>query len=224
MPKPSQAAISAHLGDITVHEGGSVEATGLKVIVMVCPDGKLTPTDVCQALHAHPDEHSVKPKVVYVSNPTNVGTQYVNAELEALPQVGQTEGLYVYLDGARLGTALTSPRNDVTMADITHLTDMFYIGGTKADALFGEALIITNADLKRASVAASNGTAASSPKGSSLEFKALFTNNLFDTLRAHTFPPWQRSCARAWKSAVFHRWRTRQRISYLRYSRGCCAA
>ena len=129
--RPHQAVISAVTGHINVHETGAIEATGHKVLAMDTPDGKLTPALVMQALDFHTDEHMVQPKMVYISNSTEVGTQYTKAELEALSRLCRQKNLYLFMDGARMGAALTSPINDLTLADIASLTDVFYIGGTK---------------------------------------------------------------------------------------------
>ena len=142
--KPWEAVICASTGHINVHETGAVEATGHKVLTLPDPDGKVTPAMVLEILDSHPDEHMVKPKMVYISNTTEIGTQYTKAELEALSHLCRQRGLYLFLDGARLGAALASSANDLTLADIAALTDVFYIGGTKNGALFGEAVVILN--------------------------------------------------------------------------------
>ena len=129
--KPWEAVICASTGHINVHETGAVEATGHKVLTLPDPDGKVTPAMVLEILDSHPDEHMVKPKMVYISNTTEIGTQYTKAELEALSHLCRQRGLYLFLDGARLGAALASSANDLTLADIAALTDVFYIGGTK---------------------------------------------------------------------------------------------
>ena len=147
--KPYQAVICAETGHINVHETGAIEATGHKVLGQPTPDGLMTPALIQKALDWHTDEHMVQPKMVYISNATEVGTQYTKAQLEALSAFCRQKGLYLFLDGARLGSALTSPACDLTLADIARLTDLFYIGGTKNGALFGEALIILNPDLKQ---------------------------------------------------------------------------
>lgn len=147
--KPYQAVICAETGHINVHETGAIEATGHKVLGQPTPDGLMTPALIQKALDWHTDEHMVQPKMVYISNATEVGTQYTKAQLEALSAFCRQKGLYLFLDGARLGSALTSPAGDLTLADIARLTDLFYIGGTKNGALFGEALIILNPDLKQ---------------------------------------------------------------------------
>lgn len=145
--RPHEAAIAAHSGHICVHETGAVEATGHKCIAMpAAPGGKLTPELVRQAVAAHPDEHMVKPRLVYVSNTTEVGGVYTTAELEALRAVCNELGLLLYLDGARLASALAC--GGASFEDLGRLCDAFYIGGTKNGAIFGEAVCIMNPALK----------------------------------------------------------------------------
>ena len=185
--RPHQAVISAATGHINVHETGAVEATGHKVYTVPKADGKLTPEDIQTALSFHEDEHFVQPRMVYISNTTELGTQYTKEELEKLSHFCHQKGLYLFLDGARLGAALTSPVNDLTIADIAALTDLFYIGGTKNGALFGEALIIKNDALKEDFRFAIKQRGAMLAKGFLLgiQFETLFTDNLFYELSGH---------------------------------------
>lgn len=145
--RPYEGAISADSGHIYVHETGSVEATGHRVFASPTKDGKLRPADIEKILLHHEDEHTVIPKLVYITHPTENGGVYTKAELQALHDCCKKNNLYLYADGARLGTALTWPGNDVTLKDLANLTDAFYIGGTKIGALFGEALIILNDEI-----------------------------------------------------------------------------
>ena len=145
--RPHEAAIAAHSGHICVHETGAVEATGHKCIAMpAAPGGKLTPELVRQAVAAHPDEHMVKPRLVYVSSTTEAGGVYTTAELEALRAVCDELGLLLYLDGARLASALAC--GGASFEDLGALCDAFYIGGTKNGAIFGEVVCIMNPALK----------------------------------------------------------------------------
>ena len=146
--RPHQASISAESGHIAVHETGAIEASGHKVCTVATPDGKLTPALVRRVKLAHPDEHMVQPRMVFIADSTEVGTIYTKAELAALRAVCDELGLYLYLDGARLASALTAPGNDLTLADIAALVDAFYIGGTKNGFLLGEAMVILNDALK----------------------------------------------------------------------------
>ena len=142
--KPYESVIGAETAHIHVHEAGAVEATGHKINIVPTKDGKLTPAMVEAVWAYHTDEHMVKPRVVFISNASEVGTIYTRGELDPLSQVCRARGLYLYMDGARLGSALVSPQNDLNLADLARLVDMFYIGGTKNGALLGEALVITN--------------------------------------------------------------------------------
>jgi Threonine aldolase len=146
--RPHEAAIAANTGHILVHETGAIEATGHKTISIEVPDGKLRPSDIQLALDEHTDEHMVKPKLVYISNSTEIGTIYTKSELEKLKYFCKENNLFLFLDGARLGSALCSSGNDLELSDLANLTDAFYIGGTKNGALLGEALVICNDSLK----------------------------------------------------------------------------
>lgn len=185
--RPFQAVISASTGHINVHETGAIEATGHKVLAMTAPDGRLTPALVQEALDFHTDEHMVQPKMVYISNSTEIGTQYTKAELEALSRFCRLHDLYLFMDGARMGAALTSPVNDLTLADIARLTDVFYIGGTKNGALFGEALVITREELKADFRFMIKQRGAMLAKGwlLGIQFEELFQNNLFYDMARH---------------------------------------
>ena len=147
-----QGVICADTGHINVHETGAVEATGHKVLALPGTDGKITAEQVKEAYALHwsdeSREHIVQPKMVYISHPTELGTLYTKTELQALYDVCKECGLYLFLDGARLGYGLMAPGTDVTLPDIAALCDVFYIGGTKVGALFGEAVVICNPELK----------------------------------------------------------------------------
>lgn len=142
--RPHQAVISPARGHICVHETGAVEARGHKIIAMPTSDAKLRAEQIHEAIEIHEDEHFVKPKMVYISNTTELGTIYTKAELEALRKACDEHNLYLYIDGARLASALTAPGNDLSIEDMAKYSDAFYIGGTKNGALFGEALVINN--------------------------------------------------------------------------------
>ena len=185
--RPHQAVICASTGHINVHETGAIEATGHKVITMESSDGKVTPEMIQKALDWHSDEHMVQPKMVYISNTTEIGTQYSKTELEVLSQFCRQHELYLFLDGARLAAALTSPVNDLTAADIARLTDVFYFGGTKNGALFGEALVILNPDLKPDFRFLIKQHGAMLAKGwlLGIQFETLFTDGLYYELASH---------------------------------------
>ena len=146
--RPHHGVIGAASAHIHVHETGAVEAAGHKVLAVPSVDGKITAQQVAKVVLEQRDsgceEHMVLPKMVYISNPTELGTLYTLEELQSLRQICDQYGLYLFLDGARLGYGLEAEGNDVTLADIARLCDVFYIGGTKVGALFGEAVVIRN--------------------------------------------------------------------------------
>ena len=137
-----EAVIAAQTGHVSTHETGAIEATGHKVCTAPSPDGKVSVEMVEAIVASHSSEHMVHPRLVYISDTTETGTVYTKAELTALRQCCDRHGLLLYLDGARLGCALTIPGADVTLADLAALTDVFTIGGTKNGALFGEAVVL----------------------------------------------------------------------------------
>ena len=191
--KPYQAVIAPASGHISEHETGAIEATGHKILEQFSADGKLRPEQIERVMLAHfaadgpGREHTPQPKMVYISNSTEYGTVYSLEELEALGVVCRKYGLYLFMDGARLGYALTAKENNVSMADIARICDVFYIGGTKAGAMFGEAVVIRNIALAedfRYMIKQRGGMLA---KGwlLGLQFEALFENDLyFDICRS----------------------------------------
>ena len=186
-----QGVLCAVTGHINVHETGAVEACGHKVLGLPSEDGKITAKQVEEAFSEHIHngsfEHMVQPKMVYISNPTELGTIYSKAELTALSETCRKNGLYLFMDGARLGYGLVAPDNDLSLADIAALCDVFYIGGTKVGALFGEAVVIRNEALKkdfRYFIKQRGGMLA---KGRLLgvQFDALFTDDLYFEISRH---------------------------------------
>ena len=146
--RPYEAVISADTGHINTHETGAIEASGHKVLSIPCTDGKLTADLIRPVLKQHENEHWVEPRLVYISLPTELGTVYTKEELEQLYQFCKRHNLYLYIDGARLAMALAVEETQLTLKDLPDLCDAFYIGGTKNGAMFGEALILVNDDLK----------------------------------------------------------------------------
>lgn len=149
--RPWEGVIAATTGHINVHETGAIESSGHKVCAIEAPDGKLTPALVREVMRIHcdgKDEHMVLPRMVYISDATELGTIYTKAELAALHDVCREYGLYLFLDGARMPAALVAEGNDLDITDFGKYCDAFYIGGTKNGLLFGEAVVITNNDLK----------------------------------------------------------------------------
>lgn len=149
--RPHQGVLCAHTGHINCHETGAIESTGHKVLPLPSEDGKITAQQVRQAVEAHwqdsTHEHVVQPGMVYLSHPTEQGTVYTAQELTAISQVCREFGLPLFVDGARLAYGLAAEKS-VTLPLLYELCDVFYLGGTKCGALFGEAVVITNDDLK----------------------------------------------------------------------------
>lgn len=146
--RPHHAIIAVDTAHICVHETGSIEATGHKIYHVPNVNGKILPEQVAEVVELHTDEHMVKPKLVYISNTTEIGTVYSKDEIAALREVCDEYGLYLFCDGARMGCALTCEEAGLTLADMAALTDAFYIGGTKNGAMMGEALVISNPALQ----------------------------------------------------------------------------
>ncbi|MDL2295750.1 aminotransferase class I/II-fold pyridoxal phosphate-dependent enzyme [Lachnospiraceae bacterium OttesenSCG-928-E19] len=151
--RPYEGVLSAESGHINVHETGAIESTGHKVLSLSSKDGKIDAKQIETACKDHAAdesfEHMVKPGMVYISHPTELGTLYTAEELEDIHQVCQKWDLPLFLDGARLGYGLCAPKTDVTLELIARFCDVFYIGGTKVGTLFGEAVIITNEILQK---------------------------------------------------------------------------
>ncbi|MEE9334905.1 MAG: beta-eliminating lyase-related protein [Granulosicoccaceae bacterium] len=183
-----EAVIAANTGHIVVRETGAIEATGHKIISVQSDDGKLTPTSIKTALanNAH-FPHMAKPRLVYISNATEAGTVYTKAELQALSLVCKDNGLLLLLDGARLGVALTAGISDLSLADIAELTDIFWIGGTKAGALIGEAIVIPNSNLAEdfAFHIKQRGGLLAKGRLLGIQFMELFSGGLFFELTRH---------------------------------------
>ncbi|MEG1396703.1 MAG: beta-eliminating lyase-related protein, partial [Oscillospiraceae bacterium] len=150
-------------------------------------DGKLTPDSIESILEPFEHPHTVRPRLVYISDATESGTVYTKAELTAISKCCKKHQFLLFLDGARLGAALASAGNDVTLADIAALTDAFYIGGTKNGALLGEALVIVNPALQEDFIRLKKQRGAVMAKGWVLgaEYEALFTDNLYFKIGAH---------------------------------------
>ncbi|MFM9278572.1 threonine aldolase family protein [Paenibacillus jiagnxiensis] len=189
--RPHQGVIAATSGHIAVHETGAIEATGHKVLTLPSADGKIRAEQVKDLVEAHwndaTHEHMVQPGMVYISQPTENGTIYSKSELEALSRLCRESGLPLFIDGARLGYALAAEDNDLSLADIARLCDVFYIGGTKIGAMMGEAVIIVNEALKkdfRYHIKQKGGLLA---KGRMLgiQFETLFEDGLYFEISKH---------------------------------------
>jgi len=183
--RPHESVICVNTGHINTHEAGSIEATGHKINSIESVDGKIKIEDIQSILDEHITiPHMVKPKMVYISNSTELGTIYKKKELENLSEFCKEKNLYLFLDGARIGSALTSFENDLDFSDIASLTDVFYIGGTKNGALLGEAIVIRNNKLKAdfAFYLKQKGALMSKGRLLGIQFSVLFTDNLYFNL------------------------------------------
>ena len=183
--RPWQGVAAAETGHISVHEAGAVEFCGHKVITLPQRDGKLAPETVraCLAAYAGDEnrEHMVMPGLVYLSQPTESGTLYTLAELEAIRAACDAYGAGLYVDGARLAYALACPENDVSLPDLARLCDAFYIGGTKCGALFGEAVVFPKpgAAPHFFTLVKQHGALLAKGRIAGVQFDALFTDDLY---------------------------------------------
>ena len=187
--RPHEAVIAACSGHIFVHETGAIEATGHKICTREGSNGKLSVADIESVLIEHGvDEHMVKPRLVYISLSTECGTVYSKVELTAISEFCRKNELFLYIDGARLGAAINSPACDLSYKDIALLADAFFIGGTKNGALFGEAIVICNEDIKKDFRYLLKQRGALLAKGAAigLQFKTLFEDGLYDELACYS--------------------------------------
>lgn len=185
--RPHEAVIAPASGHIATHETGAIEASGHKVLTVATPDGKLSPALIRPCVDGHHGEHMVKPRLVYISNSTEWGTVYSADELQALGGFCRDRGLLLYLDGARLASALTTEGNDLDLALLAGQADAFYIGGTKNGALLGEALVIVNPVLRTEFRHIIKQRGAMLAKGMVIgaQFEALFEDGLYFVLATH---------------------------------------
>ncbi len=186
--RPWEGVIAAGSSHINGHEVGAVEATGHKILpIPTGPDGKITPEQIAPILERHRDPHLVKPRLVEIADATESGMVYTKAELTALSRFCREHDLLLFLDGARLGSALASPANDLALPDLAELTDAFYIGGTKNGALMGEALVIANSALQPDFFRIKKQLGAVLAKGWLLgvQFEALLQDGLYFEMARH---------------------------------------
>lgn len=188
--KPWEAIICSDEAHIETHEAGAIEATGHELLSIPNKDGKLDPKLIEQVVlkTQHEGFHSVRPRCVFITNATELGTFYTKAEIQAIKEVCDKYDMYLYLDGARLAVALAHEDNDVSYQDLVELCDMFYIGATKVGALFGEALVIVNDELKpyfRYNMK-QKGAIYAKHKFLAIQFIELFSNNLMEKLAIHS--------------------------------------
>lgn len=186
--RPHEAVLAPKTGHICVHETGAIEATGHKVIHVPHTDGKILPHQIDETIIEHEDEHMVLPKLLYISQSTEIGTIYSKKELMALREKLNEHNMYLYMDGARLGAALTSSENkDLTLQDLPGLCDAFYIGGTKNGFLFGEALVIVNPGLKEdfRFIMKQRGGMLAKGRLLGIQFHEMFKDGLYFKLAEH---------------------------------------
>ena len=182
---PYEGVISATTGHIDGHEAGAIELTGHKVMSIPSHDGKILASELEARFRLYEcdesREHTVKPGAVYISQPTEYGTVYSLSELREISETAHAHGARLFIDGARLGYALTADGADATLADIAALSDVFYIGGTKLGALFGEAVVITNPDICPYffTTVKSHGALLAKGRVLGVQFDALFTDDLY---------------------------------------------
>ena len=180
-----EGVLCAETAHINVHEAGAIEATGHKVLTLPTAEGKIKAEDVEKYVRDfNRDEardHIVAPGMVYISFPTETGSLYTLSELESLHRVCNDNSLPLYIDGARLGYGLMAKGNDISIKDISRLCDVFYIGGTKVGALFGEAVVVCNNKLLKHFFPLIKQHGALLAKGRllGLQFETLFTDNLY---------------------------------------------
>jgi threonine aldolase len=185
--RPHEAVIAVDSGHIATHEAGAIEATGHKLLTVKGKNGKLSEELIAAVLQEHHFEHMVKPRLVYISNPSEFGTVYSREELSALSDYCQEKDLLLYLDGARLGSALACVEARLTLKNVYSLTDAFFIGGTKIGALFGEALIIRNTALRKDMryLIKQRGALLAKGRVLGIQFEELFRDRLYFELAAY---------------------------------------
>ena len=189
--RPHQGVLAADSGHINVHETGAIEASGHKVLWLPSKDGKISAGQISDYVKNHRTdlsfEHTVQPKMVYLSNPTEWGTLYSKEELREISEACRKNGLYLFLDGARLGYGLMAKENDLAMKDLAELCDVFYIGGTKVGALFGEAVVITNPVLGEdfRYIIKQRGAMLAKGRLLGVQFDALMEDGLYFAISAH---------------------------------------
>lgn len=180
-----EGVVAVETGHINVHEAGAIESTGHKILALPSHDGKMNASEleayISDFYRDETYEHMVAPGMAYISFPTEYGTIYSLDELTDISDVCHKFGIPLFIDGARLGYGLAAEGNDVTLNDIARLSDVFYIGGTKAGALFGEAVVITSDTILRHFVplVKQHGTLLAKGRLLGVQFEALFSDGLY---------------------------------------------
>ena len=186
--KSYQGVISANTGHINVHEAGAIEFGGHKVLTLPHHNGKISANQIQMLLDEYQNDanhdHTVMPGMVYISHPTEYGTLYSREELVEISSLCRAHQIPLYLDGARLAYALACPKNDITLTDIAALCDVFYIGGTKCGALFGEAVVIPNAKTipHFFTIIKQHGALLAKGRMLGIQFAELFTEHLYEKI------------------------------------------
>lgn len=191
MLKDYEGVVAAATGHVSIHEAGAIEYSGHKVLEIPQSNGKIS-ADVLDNYIAtfYSDanhEHMVFPGMVYLSHPTEYGTLYTKKELEDIAAVCHQYKIPLFLDGARLGYGLMSRDSDMTLKDIAHICDVFYIGGTKVGALCGEAVVFTKENKPKHFMNSVKKRGALLAKGRLLgiQFDTLFTADLYFKISRH---------------------------------------
>lgn len=189
--RPHEGVVTADSGHIHGLETGAIEAVGHKLLLLPNDQGKISAAQVRELCESYWNNearmHQTQPGMVYLSNPTETGTLYTKKELSDLRDVCDEFDMKLFIDGARLGYGLVAENNDLTLSDITELTDVYYIGGTKIGALFGEAVVIRNPEIKRGfrSIMKQKGGLLAKGRALGIQFEVLFENNLYLELSKH---------------------------------------
>lgn len=187
MLRPYESIIAADTAHIHVHETGAIEGTGHKINLVPSEDGKLRPEPIEKIIEIHQDEHRVRPRVVFISQPTELGTLYSKKELIRLSGLCRKNNLWLYVDGARLSVAVTAPANDLMLSELSGLADVFYIGGTKSGALAAEAIVIQQPEINEnfRYLLKQRGGLLAKGRFFGSQFKELFHDGLYYQLGRH---------------------------------------
>ena len=191
MLRPYEGVVASSCGHVNTHEAGAIESTGHKVLTVPHKNGKLDADDLreyVQTFYADAShDHMVFPGMVYISHPSEYGTLYTRNELERISAVCREFSMPLFLDGARLGYGLMSPKCDITLPELAQLCDVFYIGGTKVGALFGEAAVFTKHNMPRyfSTIAKQHGALLAKGRLLGLQFDTLFTDDLYFRISKH---------------------------------------
>lgn len=185
--RPYEAVLTVDSGHVVSKEAGAIEATGHKMILVPGVNGKMTPENLERAVHKNQFfPHMAKPRLVYISNATEIGTIYTKRELESISAACKNWNLLLHMDGARIGVALSAPSNDLTPRDLVNLIDIFWIGGTKMGALLGEAIVVRNHITEGfAFHVKQHGALLAKGRALGAQFVELFREDLFFELSAH---------------------------------------